>query len=328
MWLCHVVPTWGTAKGLEILSHWRVHGCLQLLTIALPRNQSPTHEGPIFCLTGRGSRQPWPNMRMIVTRHDSATNMTHLRTLCQILLQKKWKEIMSNVITTYLATLRWPHRSDDRQITEDCRVSLNKGCRPRNNIEANLCHDNCLLHVLVSKDVMPHGVGERPRDVGTDIFRPESTSTSEKSNLKKQAPSWQRNVIAIELLYLIWLIIYVYKLITSWHIHSYTISDYQSTYQLMYWPWPGHISEQVYTDIYSICIYVIRCICICIYVYIMIKYDHIIYKNSCHSHAYIPNHASMYHVTRFRVRECYSTSPKSKMKECKPDAGTQTTPER
>ena len=42
----------------------------------------------------------------------------------------------------------------------------------RNDIEANLRHHNGLLHVLISKDIVPHWVRERPGDVGTDVFRP------------------------------------------------------------------------------------------------------------------------------------------------------------
>ena len=45
------------------------------------------------------------------------------------------------------------------------------------HVEANLRHDDGLLHVLVPQDVMPHGIGEGPRDVGTDIFRPQGAKT-------------------------------------------------------------------------------------------------------------------------------------------------------
>ena len=38
------------------------------------------------------------------------------------------------------------------------------------HVEANLCHHNGLLHVLVAQGIVPHRVGEGAGDVGPDIF--------------------------------------------------------------------------------------------------------------------------------------------------------------
>ena len=56
---------------------------------------------------------------------------------------------------------------------------------PSNNIEANLRHDNGLLHVFVSENVVPHWVRERSRDVGANVLGPEATTATEKNNSVK-----------------------------------------------------------------------------------------------------------------------------------------------
>ena len=49
-----------------------------------------------------------------------------------------------------------------------CTPSVHAGC----DVEANLRHDNGLLHAGVPQDVVPHGARKGAADVGADVLGP------------------------------------------------------------------------------------------------------------------------------------------------------------